>query len=239
MTVLHGTDLAAAFDRSAAAYDRLTALSPGYHRQLASAAALLRPATGRPDRVLDLGCGTGASTRAVLAAVPEATVTAADASTGMLQRARAKPWPVAVGFVHARAEHLGTPPLRGPYDAVLSCYLLRNTADPDGVLAGIRRVLRPGGRLVVHDYTLRGRRVDTVAWNALCYGIVIPLGALGPGGPRLYRHLRRSVIGFDPVGVLAARIAAAGFTGVRVHPARGWQAGLVHTLTADRPEDRP
>ncbi|MED7948646.1 class I SAM-dependent methyltransferase [Streptomyces sp. BE303] len=239
MTVLHGPALNDAFNRACGNYDRLTALSPGYHRQLASAAALLGPAGATPRRILDLGCGTGASTLAVTTADPGAVVTAADASAGMLEHARAKPWPPRVEFVEARAEDLGRPPVQGPYDAVLAAYLLRNTADPDHVLDRIRQVLRPGGPLVVHDYTLRGRTIDRALWNALCWGIVIPLGTVGAGGPTLYRHLRRSVLGFDTAHALAARIERAGFTDVRVHPATGWQAGVVHTLTAVRPPEHP
>ena len=234
MTILHGTDLDTAFDEASAAYDRLTSLSPGYHRQL-TAAQRLTPTHGPLHHVLDLGCGTGASTRAVLTSAPGTVVTAADASPGMLHRARGKPWPHCVTFLSARAEQLGAAPLSGPYDAVFASYLLRNTADPDSVLAGVLRVLRPGGRLVLHDYTLRGRRIDTLRWNALCLGIVIPLGAAGPGGSRLHRHLRRSVLRFDDVHTLAVRVERAGFTDVRIHPLPGWQAGLVHTLTATRP----
>ncbi|MGL4176753.1 MAG: hypothetical protein ACRCSN_11805, partial [Dermatophilaceae bacterium] len=65
--------LADAFDRAAPSYDAMVALSPGYHDQLRRAADLLvarAPATinGDPLRALDLGCGSGASTQALLGA---------------------------------------------------------------------------------------------------------------------------------------------------------------------------
>lgn len=238
MTLLHGRELSAAFDRSSAAYDRLTSLYPGYHRRLRRAAALAAPAdTGTDARLLDLGCGTGSSTRALLHAAPSATVTALDASAGMLARARAKTWPPTVSFALQRAEHLGRAPTQGPFDAVFAAYLIRNTADPDAVLQAALHVLRPGGRLVLHDYTLRGRPRDRTLWTLLCRSVIIPLGSAGPGGPTLYRHLHRSVLDFDTAPALADRIRRAGFTRARIHPTRGWQHGIIHTLTAERPED--
>ena len=72
-----GWVLADAFDRAAPTYDAMVALSPGYHDQLRSAAEALvdrlpaRGADGGALRVIDLGCGSGASTRAVLQAWAE------------------------------------------------------------------------------------------------------------------------------------------------------------------------
>ena len=57
-------------------------------------------------RLLDLGCGTGASTAALLDAAPQATITAVDASGEMLAQAKRKTWPSNVTFVHADAEDL-------------------------------------------------------------------------------------------------------------------------------------
>ncbi|WP_428933738.1 methyltransferase domain-containing protein [Streptomyces sp. ACT015] len=107
MTRLHDAELAAAFDRAAHGYDTLVAANPGYHAHLRRSARRL--GLGRsPEglRVLDLGCGTGASTAALAAVLPGAEITAVDASAGMLERARAKRWPARVTFVHASAEDL-------------------------------------------------------------------------------------------------------------------------------------
>ncbi len=111
--------LADAFDRAAPTYDAMVALSPGYHDQLRTAAEALveRLPHGADDRrstVLDLGCGSGASTQAVLAAWAATgrdpgslEVTGVDASEGMVAQARAKTWPGGVELVVADAlEHL-------------------------------------------------------------------------------------------------------------------------------------
>lgn len=233
MTLLYDGSLAAAFDRAAPGYDRLVGANPGYHRHLRQAARRLSlPRRGAGLRILDLGCGTGASTAALLDAAPLARVTAVDASAGMLRRARAKRWAGDVEFVHSPAEALAGNGVRGPFDAVFAAYLVRNVSDPDAVLGAVREVLRPGGRLCVHEYTLTGGRAHLAVWSAVCWGIVVPAGALGGGGPRLYRHLWRSVVGFDTAPAFRDRLARAGFDGVRVASASGWQRGIVHTFTA-------
>ena len=113
------------------------------------------PGNGRGLRLLDAGCGTGASTAALLAAAPHAQIVAIDASAEMLAQARAKPWPSSVRFVHAPVEDLGAAGIRGPFDGILAAYLIRNLADPDAQLRALRGLLRPGGTLAVHEYSVR------------------------------------------------------------------------------------
>ncbi|GGZ27564.1 methyltransferase domain-containing protein [Streptomyces nitrosporeus] len=230
MTLLHDHDLARAFDDASRSYDRLTALNPGYRTDLfRSARRLGLPDGGRGLRVLDLGCGTGASTRALLRAAPYARITAADASAGMLARARAKRWPPTVRFTHRPAEDLTA--ADGPYDAVFAAYLFRNVTRPGAVLETVRALLVPGGRLLVHEYTLSGSPLHRALWHAVCRGVVLPAGTLA-GDRGLYRHLWRSVLDFDTAPVFAERIRGAGFRSVRTLPVAGWQTGIVHTFLA-------
>ncbi|MGW0936745.1 methyltransferase domain-containing protein [Streptomyces sp. NPDC002666] len=231
MTLLHDHDLARAFDHASSTYDLLTALNPGYHNDLLRSARRLRlPRSGAGLHVLDIGCGTGASTRALLKAAPRARITAIDASAGMLGRALAKPWPARVRFQHLTAEDLA-PYGEGPYDAVFASYLFRNVSDPDGLLTTIRTLLRPGGRLAVHEYSLSGSVGHRVLWTAVCQGAIIPMGSLS-GDRALYRHLWRSVLDFDTAPAFTERLTAAGFTSVRALPVGGWQTGIVHTFLA-------
>ncbi|MFF9409483.1 class I SAM-dependent methyltransferase [Streptomyces anandii] len=242
--LLRDAELAAAFDHGARAYDRLVALNPGYHAHLRrSARRLGLPDRGAGLRVLDLGCGTGASTAALVSVLPKARVVGVDASEGMLERARAKHRPPGVSFVRATAEDLTTAhdlprAAAGPYDAVFAAYLFRNLTDPDTVLRAVHRLLVPGGRLAVHDYCLGGRRRDRAVWSAVCKGVVLPLGTL-TGDRDLYRHLRRSVTAFDTAPVFAERLRRAGFDRVRVLPLPGWQTGITHTFLARRPPYEP
>ncbi|MEU6839715.1 class I SAM-dependent methyltransferase [Streptomyces sp. G9] len=230
MTLLRGDALSEAFDEGSAAYDRLVAASPGYHAHLRRSARRLGLADGGAGlRVLDLGCGTGASTEALIAVAPLARVTGVDASAGMLERAAAKPRLTHVEFVHAPAETLADRLAPGSFDAVFAGYLFRNVQDADAVLGLVRRLLVPSGRLAVHEYTLGGSPVDRAVWNAVCSTIIRPAGRL-TGDARLYRHLQESVNTFDTAPEFAGRLRRAGFQGVRVLPLPGWQTGITHTF---------
>ncbi|MFF9162011.1 class I SAM-dependent methyltransferase [Streptomyces longwoodensis] len=234
MPLLRDARLADAFDHAARSYDTLVAANPGYHAHLRrSVRRLGLPRRGTKLRVLDLGCGTGASTAALAAVLPGAQITAVDASEGMLRRAALRPWSASVRFVHAPVERLAEAGVSGPFDAVFAAYLLRNTADPDAVLTAAHRLLAPHGRLAVHEYALSGHPAHKAVWNAVCGGLVLPVATLLGDGP-LYRHLWHSVLAFDTAGALARRVAAAGFERVRVLPLPGWQAGITHTVVARR-----
>jgi ubiquinone/menaquinone biosynthesis C-methylase UbiE len=231
MTLLRDRDLAHAFDHASRTYDRLTGLNPGYRADLLRSARRLRlPGDGAGLHLLDLGCGTGASTRALLRAAPRARITAVDASAGMLRRALAKPWPESVGFRHLSAEELTTAG-EGPFDAVFAAYLFRNVSDPDAVLATVRTLLRPGGRIAVHEYSLGGSPAHRALWTAVCQGVIIPAGTL-TGDRALYRHLWHSVLDFDTAADFTGRLTRAGFTGARALPLAGWQTGITHTFVA-------
>ncbi|MFG2311530.1 class I SAM-dependent methyltransferase [Streptomyces sp. NPDC048566] len=234
MTLLRDEDLAAAFDHAARSYDTLVAANPGYHGHLRRSVRRLGLRDGgRGLRVLDLGCGTGASTAALAAVLPHARITAVDASAGMLERASAKRWTADVTFVHAPAERLRDSGVEAPFDAVFAAYLFRNAADPDALLTTVHDLLAPHGRLAVHDYTLSGRAVHRAVWTAVCGGVVLPVATALGDGP-LYRHLWRSVVEFDTADRFAERVGAAGFDRVRALPLPGWQTGITHTVVARR-----
>ncbi|MBP2336217.1 ubiquinone/menaquinone biosynthesis C-methylase UbiE [Saccharothrix coeruleofusca] len=225
-----------AFDTAAAGYDLLVGLNPGYHEGLRRSARALRlPGGGAGLRVLDLGCGTGASTAALLSVAPEAEIVAVDASAGMLDRARAKSWPAGVRFVRSRAEDLAEAGVSGPFDAVFAAYLVRNLPDPDPTLRVVRELLRPGAPLVVHEYAVRGSLLRTAIWTALCWGVVIPGGLLVTRDHRLYTYLWRSALRFDSPGELRDRLRRNGFTGVRSTPLPGSQLGVAHTFLGRAP----
>lgn len=231
-----GPAVAAAFDRAAASYDRLVAANPGYHRHLRSSARrMCLPGAGSGLRLLDAGCGTGASTAALLAVYPQAEIVGMDASAQMLARAREKRWPESVRFAHAPIESLAESGVRGPFDGIFAAYLIRNLADPDAQLRALRALLRPGGALSVHEYSVRDSRLARATWHAVCCGVIIPTGLAATGDAALFRYLRRSVAEFDGVGRFRRRLLEAGFTGVRTATMTGWQRRIVHTFVAERP----
>ncbi|MBQ0928332.1 class I SAM-dependent methyltransferase [Saccharopolyspora endophytica] len=232
-TALRARAVPATFDGAAASYDALVAADPGYHRDLrASASRMGLPGRGAGLRVLDAGCGTGASTAAVLDAAPLAQVVAVDASEQMLRCARRKPWPPSVRFAHCRVEDL---PENGPFDAVFAAYLVRNLDDPDEQLRAFRRLLRPGGRLVVHEFSVRDSMRARAVWNLVCWTIIIPAGTAASGSSALYRYLWRSVRSFDGVERFQRRLRDCGFTDVETRTVSGWQRRVVHTFLARAP----
>jgi ubiquinone/menaquinone biosynthesis C-methylase UbiE len=240
--------LADAFDRAAPTYDAMVALSPGYHAQLRTAAELLverlpRPEAGdRPVSVLDLGCGSGASTRALLDAWAARagspgllTVRGVDASSGMVAQARAKSWPAGVELVVADAvAHLES--LQdASVDGVLAAYLLRNVPDRECLVGEVARVLRPGGAVAVHDYSVAGNTRARVTWAAICHGVIIPLAAIKRSDVPLHRYLYTSVRDFDSVGRVCERLLSAGVVDLHHESYAGWQRDLVHTVVGSRP----
>ncbi len=229
-------ELSAAFDAGAPAYDRLVGASPGYHAQLLLTARRMRiQGHGKGLRLLDAGCGTGASTAALLAVAPEAQIVAVDASRGMLDAACAKNWPASVRFVHSPIEELAEHGVTGPFDGILAAYLIRNVADRDGQLRRFRQLLRPGGTLAVHEYSVRDSPAATRIWHAVCWGIIIPSGWWRTRDTTLYRYLWRSVLEFDGAARFRGRLADAGFAGVHSETMPGWEANIVHTFLADAP----
>lgn len=255
---VHSGEVPEAFDEVADRYDLMVALNPGYHRHLRRSAAALAESLarsfaesgsrgGRPLRVIDLGCGSGASTRALVAALdaelhngpsgPETEVIGVDASAGMLREAGLKTWPPGVRFVKARAEELTTHAdvVAGPADGVFAAYLVRNVPDRDALLLSLHGLLSPGGVLVIHEYSVRGQRLATAIWSAVCWGVVVPLGWLTSRRTRLYRYLWRSVLDMDSTDELMARLRRADFEDVWSRTVRGWQRNIIHTVHARRP----
>jgi ubiquinone/menaquinone biosynthesis C-methylase UbiE len=193
------------------------------------------PGDGAGLHLLDLGCGTGASTLALLAAAPKARITAVDGSAGMLAKARQVAWPARVSFVHTQAEALTQAGVRGPFDGIFAAYLVRNLLDPDPVLAALCAQLAPGAPLGVHDYALDGRALSRAIWTAVCWSVIIPTGKVVTGRAQLYRYLWRSVLRFDTVGALAARLRRHGLVETRIGTMPGWERGIVHTVVARKP----
>ena len=149
------SNVARAFDEHARSYDRLVGANRSYHEHLRMTARRMGLRDrGAGLRLLDLGCGTGASTQALLDAAPEAEIIGVDASSEMLSIARAKTWPPGVSFVHASVDELASVGITGLYDGILAAYLLRNLAEPNAALRTFYALLKPGAPLAVHEYSV-------------------------------------------------------------------------------------
>src|SRR5262245_372193 len=143
-------------------YDPFTRLvgTPAALRELV-AQAELAPA----QRVLDLGCGTGATTALAKRTQPGIEIVGLDPDDKALARARRKAERarLAIGFVQGFGDALPFPD--GRFDRVLSSFMLHHleAAEKPAVLRELRRVLRPGGSLHVVDFAnLRGNAGDAL-----------------------------------------------------------------------------
>ncbi len=255
VTAITTANVSQAFDEAAPSYDVMVGLNPGYHDHLRSAAEALverllvdGPGAGPGEvRLVDLGCGSGASTRALVHAAYAAgvrpLVVGIDASAGMLEQARAKSWPPQVSFEVGMAEELAYAReawgLADRVPGVFAAYLFRNVAERDKVLAAVFDLLADNGVLVIQEYSVSGSRLARAIWSLVCWSVVIPLGWLTSRRTGLYRYLWRSVLQFDSVQAFADRLLDAGFTDVEVRTVPGWQRGILHTFRARKPRAVP
>ena len=208
------------FDRLAPRYDLFNdVLSAGIHRRWrADAIDLLAPASGR--RYLDLCAGTLDLGRAILERTPGARVVGADFSVPMLERGRSKPASLNLGAADAgiqpvAADALALPFPRGSFDGIVIGFGLRNLADLDAGLEEMARVLGPGGRLVVLEFTTPPGRVFRTLYHAYFHHVLPRAGAWISGQPAAARYLPDSVSRFPHAAELSGIVAERGFRDVR------------------------
>jgi demethylmenaquinone methyltransferase/2-methoxy-6-polyprenyl-1,4-benzoquinol methylase len=204
------------FDRIAGVYDLMnTAMTAGmHHRWRERAAGLAELEAG--GSALDACCGTGDLALELAARVgPEGTVVGCDFSERMLDAARAKAERRgAAGVRFEWADALELPYSDASFDAATIGFGARNLADLDRGLAELRRVVRPGGRLVILEIT-QPTRPPLSAFYSLWFDRIVPLLGTLAGDRSAYTYLPASVKRFPSPRGLAERMAAAGFPRVR------------------------
>ncbi|MEU4694567.1 demethylmenaquinone methyltransferase [Actinoplanes sp. NPDC023714] len=197
-------EVAEMFDGVAKRYDLTnTVLSFGQDRgwRRATRAALgLRPG----ERVLDVGAGTGVSTEELSRS--GAFAVGADISVGMLRAGRAagRRIPLLAG------DALRLPFADATFDAVTISFALRNVVDTTAALREFGRITRPGGRLVVCEFsTPTNAAFRTVYMNYLMRSL--PMVARGvSSNPEAYVYLAESIRAWPDQRGLSARIAESG-----------------------------
>jgi demethylmenaquinone methyltransferase / 2-methoxy-6-polyprenyl-1,4-benzoquinol methylase len=203
-------DVSAMFDKVAERYDLLNdMLSLGQDRLWRRSVARAVSA-GPGDVVLDLAAGTGTSSRAFTAA--GARCIACDFSLGMLRVGARKP---AAGVRFVAGDALALPFGDGFFDAVTISFGLRNVADPDAALAEMLRVTRPGGALVVCEFShLPAPAADGLYQRYLATALPLVARRLS-GNSEAYGYLAESISDWPGQRELARRISAAGWQAVR------------------------
>ena len=179
----------------------------------------------RPARVLDLATGSGDLALALVKMCPDAEVLGADFCLPMLLRARGK------GVANlVQADGMSLPLPDAACDAVTIAFGLRNMESWQRGLAEIARVLRPGGHLLVLDFSIPRPPFRTLYRFYLHR--VLPLFARFLTGDRgAYEYLGASIEKFPDGPVMNAMIEAAGFADAKCEPLTG---GVVSLYTACR-----
>jgi demethylmenaquinone methyltransferase/2-methoxy-6-polyprenyl-1,4-benzoquinol methylase len=205
----------AMFDEIAPVYDRLNTLmtlgADGRWRRAAVSAARLAPG----DRAIDVACGTGKLAAELAEAVgPFGQVLAIDLSEPMI-RLGSEAFRDLVQLRFDRADALALPVEDGAYDAATIAFGLRNLADFEAGLRELRRVVRPGGRVVCLELTTPRPRLWGRAFLTV-FGRLAPLAGRVAGRAAAYRYLPASLDGFPDSDRLAGTMRSAGLVDVSV-----------------------
>ncbi len=219
------------FDQVARRYDLTNdVLSLGNDRlwRVATTRAIA-PRAG--ERVLDLAAGTGASSVALARAGAE--VVGADFSAGMIAEARRRYGARAnLSFTHADAADL--PFADGEFDAVTISFGLRNVHDPARALAELRRVARPGGRIVVCEFSHPVSPAFAALYRFYNARVLPAVARAISSHAGAYEYLDESIAAWPDQRTLAGWMRAAGWTDVAW---RNLTGGIVALHRGCAPED--
>lgn len=207
------------FARIAPRYDLINDLqSFGLHRHWKQRVIqLAAPQAG--DRALDLCCGTG--DLALGLALQGARVVGLDFSAQMLEVARRRAAQTSFAapeskphFIEADAQRL--PFADNSFDLLTVGYGLRNLAEWEAGLSEMRRVLKPGGRLLVLDFG----KPDNGVWRAIYFGylrVFVPcLGLLVCGSASAYAYILESLKQYPAQHGVAAKMRDLGLAEIRI-----------------------
>ncbi len=222
-------DVAAMFDQVAHRYDLTnTVLSLGQDRRWRRAAAQAVDLR-QGELALDLAAGTGTSASALVIGTG-ARVIACDFSLGMLLAGARRG--VAPGVTFVAGDGLSLPFRGGTFDAVTVSFGLRNLHDPDAGLAELARVTRPGGRLVVCEFSRPTWKPFRTVYADYLMRALPSLARLVSSNPDAYVYLAESIRAWPDQRELAEHIAKSGWSGVRW---RNLSGGIVALHRATRP----
>ncbi len=221
--------VAAMFDEVAPGYDRSNALlsmGNSWFWRVHTTRALH---TGIGQRVLDVAAGTGTSSAAI--AQTGATVVAADFSAGMIAEGRRRhPANSQLSFVQADATRL--PFAENEFDAVTISFGLRNVVDVPAALAEFYRVAKPGGRLVICEFSTPPNALVRFGYQRYLRWVMPMLARLSSSNTAAYDYLGESIAAWPTQRELAKLIRQAGFERVAW---RNLSAGIVALHRAFKP----
>jgi demethylmenaquinone methyltransferase/2-methoxy-6-polyprenyl-1,4-benzoquinol methylase len=200
--------VAAMFDEVAPTYDKTNdLLSFGQSRLWRGIVAkAVDPRSGQS--ILDMAAGTGSST--VAFARPGVRLVAGDFSEGMLAEGR-KRHPE-IEFVFADATKL--PFKAKEFDATTISFGLRNVVDVEAALSEMFRVTKPGGRIVICEFSKVSSPLLRPFYNFYLRKVLPAFSSLASKTPEAYAYLSESIDAWPDQRTLAAKIEKAGYENV-------------------------
>ena len=180
----------------------------------------------RPSRLLDVATGTGDLALAIQRACPECEIIATDFCAEMLAHAKRR------GLAHTQiADALHLPFPEASFDVVTVAFGLRNMADYPAALREMQRTLRPGGHLVILDFSLpKGILSGPYRWYL--HRVLPKLAGVLTGQRDAYEYLGGSIESFPNGQGMCQLLESNGY----VEPtARPLTFGVVSVYTAKRP----
>ena len=213
-----GADVRGMFNRVAHRYDAANRImSAGIDVVWRKKAiARLIEGLGESPRLLDLGAGTLDGALEIARRAPGARIAAADFAREMLKAGRRK-LPAGGAIDTHAADGLRLPYRDAAFDGAFSAFCVRNFADLGAGLAELRRVVRPGGRIVILEF-LRPER-PRLFFDRIYNAHVLPLVGWAVTGDRAaYRYLPDSIAQFRSAAEMSQLLRDVGFTSVEAQP---------------------
>ena len=208
-------------------YDLMNDLmSVGIHRvwkRITIEMSAVRPG----HKVLDIAGGTGDLAAKFAARVgPEGTVVLADINDSMLRVGRDRLLDRGivenVRFAQADAQHLPFPD--NSFDLVSIAFGLRNVTDKDLALRSMLRVLKPGGRLLILEFSKPQNPLIEKLYDGYSFNLLPKLGQLVARDENSYRYLAESIRMHPDQQTLQSMLDSAGFVNTDYH---NMSAGIV------------
>ena len=216
------------FNEVAKKYDLATFLSQGYQKDLQLSASRMN-LTGN-EYLADLCCGTGKSTLACASYLAAGKILAIDNSEGMLEIAKTKFDNNNVTFSLQDVMELNY--AENTFDAIFMAYGIRNMPDINKCLQNLKRMLKPGGVICFHEYSLNDNLFSKIYWKFLGYFVIIPISSLLSGSSEIYKYLVKSVLTFPNPQRFLEILKSNGFNKVERKQMPSWRKPILHTFLA-------
>ncbi|MCW3149358.1 bifunctional demethylmenaquinone methyltransferase/2-methoxy-6-polyprenyl-1,4-benzoquinol methylase UbiE [Stutzerimonas stutzeri] len=216
--------VAEVFHSVAAKYDLMNDLMSGGVHRLWKRFTIELSGARQGNRILDIAGGTGDLTRQFSRIVgPTGEVVLADINASMLKVGRDKLLDKGVAgnvkFVQADAEKLPFPD--NHFDVVTIAFGLRNVTHKDDAIRSMLRVLKPGGRLLVLEFSKPTNALFSKAYDAYSFSLLPLMGKLITNDADSYRYLAESIRMHPDQETLKGMMETAGFERVSYHNMTG------------------